>query len=93
MAIRTDTASDPARVRIEIEDECGGLPPAFVDAPFRPYLQRSADRSGLGLGLLIARQGVETNGGILSVRDLPGVGCVFTIDLPLAASSAADALG
>lgn len=91
VTIRTDTTSAPARVRIEIEDECGGLPPAFVDAPFRPYLQRAADRSGLGLGLLIARQGVEANGGILSVRDLPGVGCVFTIDLPLAASAAAGA--
>ena len=93
VAIRTDTQSDPARVRIEIEDECGGLPPAFVDAPFRPYLQRAADRSGLGLGLLIARQGVEANGGTLSVRDLPGVGCVFTIDLPVAVRSGAGAHG
>ena len=93
VAIRTDTQSDPARVRIEIEDECGGLPPAFVDAPFKPYLQRAADRSGLGLGLLIARQGVEASGGKLSVRDLPGVGCVFTIDLPLAVRSAAGARG
>ncbi|MEO7795415.1 MAG: HAMP domain-containing sensor histidine kinase, partial [Thermoanaerobaculia bacterium] len=92
ISIRTDTTSDPSRVRIDIEVECGGLPPAFVDVPFRPYLQRAADRSGLGLGLLIARQGVEANGGILSVRDLPGVGCVFTVDLPIVVSTARDAL-
>lgn len=40
------------------------------------------DRSGLGLGLSIARRSVEANNGVLRARDLPGIGCVFTIDLP-----------
>jgi signal transduction histidine kinase len=40
------------------------------------------DRSGLGLGLAISRQGVEQSGGMIHVRDLPAKGCVFTIDLP-----------
>jgi signal transduction histidine kinase len=35
----------------------------------------------LGLGLSIARQSVEAFGGTLTVRDLPGTGCVFTINL------------
>ena len=30
----------------------------------------------------IARQGVESQGGTLSARDVPGTGCVFTINLP-----------
>jgi signal transduction histidine kinase len=47
-----------------------------------PYAQSGEDRSGLGLGLDISRRGVEANGGILRVRDIPGSGCVFTIDLP-----------
>jgi signal transduction histidine kinase len=34
------------------------------------------------LGLSIARRSVEANNGVLSVRNLPGLGCVFTIDLP-----------
>ena len=41
------------------------------------------DRSGLGLGLSISRRAVEACGGTLRVRNVPGVGCVFTVDLPL----------
>jgi signal transduction histidine kinase len=71
------------RVLIEIEDECGGLPQGTAEKLFRPFEQHSADRTGLGLGLSIARRSVEANGGTVRVRDLPGTGCVFTIDLPL----------
>jgi signal transduction histidine kinase len=71
-----------SRVMFEIEDECGGLPPGKVEELFRPFEQRSANRTGLGLGLAISRRGVESNGGTLRVRDLPGRGCVFVIDLP-----------
>ncbi|MEP6505020.1 MAG: ATP-binding protein [Betaproteobacteria bacterium] len=49
---------------------------------FAPFTQSSRDRSGLGLGLSIARQNVEADGGTLTVRDVPGTGCVFTIALP-----------
>jgi signal transduction histidine kinase len=71
------------RVLIEVEDECGGLPPEVAKL-FEPYWQTGADQEGMGLGLAIARRGVEANGGELRVRDIPGKGCVFTIDLPLA---------
>jgi signal transduction histidine kinase len=71
------------RVWIEVEDECGGLPPGKADELFRPYEQRSGNRSGLGLGLSISRKSVEANSGALRVRDMPGLGCVFTIDLPM----------
>jgi signal transduction histidine kinase len=70
------------RVRIEIEDECGGLPPGRAEELFLPFKQRSSDRSGMGLGLAISRRAVEENGGLLSVRDVPGKGCVFVLDLP-----------
>jgi signal transduction histidine kinase len=70
------------RVRIDVEDHCGGLPPGIVDSMFLPFTQGSADRSGMGLGLSIARRVVEANHGTLGVRDQPGSGCVFSIDLP-----------
>ena len=69
-------------VLIEVEDQCGGLAPGTAESMFRPFTQQHADRSGLGLGLTIARRAVETIGGTLSVRNLPGVGCVFTVALP-----------
>ncbi|HLM71577.1 MAG TPA: HAMP domain-containing sensor histidine kinase [Polyangiaceae bacterium] len=70
------------RALIEVEDECGGLPPGAAATLFRPFQQRGADRTGLGLGLSISQDAVAENGGVISVRDLPGQGCIFTIDLP-----------
>jgi len=70
------------RIRIDVEDNCGGLPPGGAERMFLPFTQCGEDRSGLGLGLAICRRSVAANNGALSVRDLPGCGCVFTIELP-----------
>jgi signal transduction histidine kinase len=67
-------------VLIEVADQCGGLPPGLAEDLFLPFEQRSVDRSGVGLGLSISRRAVKANGGKLCVRDVPGTGCVFTID-------------
>jgi len=72
------------RVLIEVSDECGGLPAGKIDSLFLPYVQEHRNRSGLGLGLVIAQRSVEANGGLLRANDLPGKGCVFTVDLPVA---------
>lgn len=69
-------------VLIEVADHCGGLGADLANRMFQPFEQGGADRSGLGLGLTIAQQFVVENGGRLSVRDVPDVGCVFTITLP-----------
>jgi signal transduction histidine kinase len=70
------------RIRIDVEDHCGGFPPGAVEDVFLPFKQSGEDRSGLGLGLAICRRSVEANNGVLSVRDVAGSGCVFTIELP-----------
>ena len=80
VTLRTTATDD--RVLIEVEDECGGLPPGKAEDLFLPFSQRSEQRSGLGLGLTISRKAVEAMGGTLGVRNLPGKGCVFSIELP-----------
>jgi signal transduction histidine kinase len=70
------------RVLIEVQDECGGLPSGSVNELFRPFEQRSADRTGIGLGLAFSRWGAEANDGRIYARNLPDIGCVFTVDLP-----------
>ncbi len=70
------------RVLIDIQDECGGLPEGNVNELFRPFEQRSADRTGVGLGLAFSQRGAEANNGRIYARNLPNKGCVFTLDLP-----------
>ena len=70
------------RVLIEIQDECGGLPGGNTNDLFRPFEQRGANRTGLGLGLAFSRWAVEANHGRIYARHLPEQGCVFTVDLP-----------
>jgi signal transduction histidine kinase len=77
------TSVKDGRALIQVEDECGGLPPGRAEELFDAFQQRGEDRRGLGLGLFISRKGVEASGGLLGVQDLPGRGCVFTIDLPM----------
>ena len=77
------------RVFVEVEDECGGLPPGKVEELFSPFEQRSTNRTGLGLGLAFSRWGAHANNGQLHARSLPGKGCVFTLDLPRVAAASA----
>lgn len=76
------------RVIVEIQDECGGIPESRGDL-FQPFGERRGrDRSGLGLGLSITRSAVRAHGGDVIIRNMPGKGCVFAIDVPLAAADA-----
>ncbi len=77
VSLKTFSTSD--RALIEVADGCGGLTPEQADelgSPVEPF-----DES-LGLGLSISRRSIAKSGGTMRVRDVPGSGCVFTIDLP-----------
>jgi signal transduction histidine kinase len=78
------TRAENGRVFIEVEDECGGLGEKDTEL-FRPFGdRRGSDRSGLGLGLSISRKVVKASGGEVHTLNLPGKGCIFGIELPLA---------
>ena len=79
VSFRTSATGD--HVTFEVEDECGGLPGSNPDELFGLWTQRSSDRRGLGLGLPLTRRSVQASGGEVSVRNLPGKGCVFSIRL------------
>lgn len=69
-------------VLIEVEDECGGIGLEKIDSLFKPYVQGHTDRSGLGLGLSIAQRAIHLNQGKITIRDNPGLGCAFVIEIP-----------
>ena len=85
------THQDGKRVLIEVEDECGGIPEEKAQKLFQPYEQAGADRSGLGLGLTITRKAVRLSGGEITLRNMPGRGCVFVVALPLAEGERSEA--
>ena len=66
------------RVLIEVADHCGGLALDDAEALPRPFIEGASGKSGLS----VCRRSVEANDGVLRVRDVPGTGCIFTIDLP-----------
>jgi signal transduction histidine kinase len=70
------------RIRIEVKDHCGGLRTGDAERMISPFTQRGDDKSGLGLGLSIARQSITADHGNLTVESFRGVGCAFIISLP-----------
>jgi signal transduction histidine kinase len=80
VSVKTSAGRD--RVVIEVADQCGGLPPGKAEELSLPVQRAEGDAVGLGLGLSISRRSIAASGGHIRVRDVPGIGCIFTIDLP-----------
>jgi signal transduction histidine kinase len=87
VVLRVRDESD--RILIEVEDECGGLPESRGDH-CEPFAERRGNnRTGLGLGLSIARKAVRAQGGDIRVVNMLGRGCMFVIDVPRASDEEA----
>jgi signal transduction histidine kinase len=67
-------------VVLRVCDDGPGIPPEERDRVFEPF--RTRRPGGTGLGLTIARDGVERQGGTITVDAAPGGGARFTIRLP-----------
>jgi signal transduction histidine kinase len=80
--VRLSVDADTDRIRINVTDNGPGMSAEATQNIFLPFTQSGSNKSGLGLGLSIARRSVEANGGALTVKSALGLGCVFTIDLP-----------
>jgi K+-sensing histidine kinase KdpD len=70
-----------------VQDECGIA--VSEGDPFQSFAKRRGrHRTRLGLGLSIAPKAVRAHGGDIYIRNLPGRGWIFTIDIPLAGEAA-----
>ena len=75
-------------VRVEVQDNGPGVPPAQHQQVFEKFRQGGDSVSrpqGTGLGLPISRQIVEHFGGRLWLESVPGQGATFGFSLPLSA--------
>ena len=77
--IALSTTATIGRALVEVQDECGGLAPEDIDVMFRPL---AGNRLHAQLGLCTIRAGVRRMRGEIWVSNVPGQGCVFTVDLP-----------
>lgn len=73
-------ASSPTELVLTVEDNAGGPLPDIEERLFEPFV--TGKPKGIGLGLPMARQAVEGQGGTLSFERLPA-GSRFTIRIPL----------
>lgn len=70
------------RILIDVKDQCGGLAAGAAQTLSSPSPPNGKKRTETDLGLIVAKRTVVSNGGTLTVHDLDGMGCVFTINLP-----------
>jgi signal transduction histidine kinase len=71
--------------RVTVSDRGVGIPAAEQERIFERFERASTagHRSGLGLGLWITKQIVDSHGGRIAVRSQPNQGASFVVDLPL----------
>jgi signal transduction histidine kinase len=77
-------ASDGSTARVTVRDNGRGVPPAELEAVFRPFyrLKDSDSSSSAGLGLALVRQIAERHGGDARCEIQEGRSC-FIVTLPL----------
>ncbi|MFH8293447.1 sensor histidine kinase [Streptomyces sp. NPDC018059] len=76
---------DGPDVRLEIQDDGPGIPPALLPSVFERFARGDASRSrhagSTGLGLALVRAIVTAHGGTVTVESVPGR-TVFAVELP-----------
>jgi two-component system, OmpR family, sensor histidine kinase KdpD len=89
--VRISAGEVAGRIDLRISDRGPGIPEDARDAVFLPF-QRfgdSPDRSGVGLGLAVARGLLEAMGNDLLIEDTPGGGTTMVVGLKIGSSQQA----
>jgi two-component system nitrogen regulation sensor histidine kinase NtrY len=81
VSVRTAYDGELSIVSIEVADNGRGVDPKDRDRLFEPYFSRKP--GGTGLGLTIVSTIVSDHNGFIRVKDNPGGGAKFTIELPV----------
>ena len=93
--VHVEARADGERVRLSVSDSGRGMDALQLRHLFEPFNRLGAERSdveGTGIGLAIVKALVERMQGRVGAESTPGIGSVFTVDLPRAVAQAAGAL-
>jgi signal transduction histidine kinase len=82
--VEVSVQADPTTAALTVRDHGPGIAEADRERIFQRFERAvsSAERSGFGVGLWIARQLAVAHGGDIAVASVPGLGSVFTATLP-----------
>ena len=78
---------DANRALISVRDWGPGIAPQLMENLGKPIIH--ADRSGLGIGLMLSQAAVERYGGRIELRNRKEGGVIATLSLPIATGSSA----
>ena len=70
------------RIRIDVADTGGGIPPEVLPKIFEPFFSTKLAARGTGLGLAQVRSLVAQHDGRVDVKSVVGAGTTFTLWLP-----------
>ncbi|WP_343317990.1 sensor histidine kinase [Sphingobacterium multivorum] len=79
------TSMDETYTHIHIQDEGIGINPSKSAALFNEIQQKSfgtEDEPGSGVGLVLCKDLIERNKGVVNIQSTPNKGSVFTVGLP-----------
>jgi signal transduction histidine kinase len=88
LTIRSALRAPGGPVALEVEDTGGGVPPELERRIFEPFFTTKPVGVGTGLGLSLCHGMVESHGGRLTLRNAPGQGANFVVELPLSEAQA-----
>ena len=82
--IHVSLSTSNQQILIEVSDSGKGIEAKDIPHIFDRFYRadNTRDRSGVGLGLSIAKTIIESHNGTIQVRSTPGVGTTFSITLP-----------
>ena len=84
--VRLSVGGDGGRAQILVDDDGPGIAPEEREDAFRPFSRldeaRNSNRTGVGLGLAIARDTIRAHGGELRLEDSPLGGLRARVSLP-----------
>jgi signal transduction histidine kinase len=81
--VRISARKTESAVEVSIVDSGPGIPPEQVPYVFERFYQAMGVRTGVGLGLAIAREIITAHGGDITVFSSPGEKTEFTVRLPV----------
>ena len=92
--LRLVTKQEPGsdEITVTVQDNGTGIPEEVRSRLFEPFVTTKENKSGIGLGLAIARRVVERHAGTIEVKSEIGRGTSFIVTLPIETRAYAEVL-